>query len=356
MKRFLCVALALLLLLLTGCMVAPDQTGSDTAGYSYRPPVQSVPASTAAPVQSLPVESELPTEETETSETDSLTGVEMTLPEGLVATPGTPWVTVTVAFPKVTLTGPESERSCSLVLTLDGETVAEWPALLLTPGQEKEVDLEFSFNRWQEDYSALLCATLCCGGSSLVRETEISVDNYPEEVYLAMSEDSFPYSIDVLRSQNVVIVYGRDDDDHYTVPVRVCVCSTGTATPVGNYSLGSKKEWAPLYGGVWGQYVCGISGNILFHSVPYYHMSKDSLETEEYNKLGTACSMGCVRLPVVDIKWIYDNCPSGTAIHIYDADELPVERPAFNTIDPDDPRAGWDPTDPDENNPWNENN
>ena len=347
MKRLLCGALVLLLLL-TGCALDLDSAPSDTPEYSYRSPVQTEPASTAA----RPAETDLPAADPTAPENETLTGVEMTLPEGLVATPGTPWVTVTVAFPKVTLTGPEAQRTCSLELTLDGETVAAWPELLLSAGQEKEVELEFSFDRWQEDYQALLRATLRCGESSLVRETEISVDNYPEEVYLAMSGDSFPYSIDVLRSQNVVIVYGRDDDDDYTVPVRVCVCSTGTATPEGTYSLGVKREWAPLYGGVWGQYVCGIHGNILFHSVPYYHMSKDSLETEEYNKLGTACSMGCVRLPVVDIKWIYDNCPSGTTVHIYDTDELPVEQPEFTAIDPDDPRAGWDPTDPDPDNPW----
>ena len=81
---------------------------------------------------------------------------------------------------------------------------------------------------------------------------------------------------------------------------------------------------------------------------------KDSLETEEFNKLGTAASMGCVRLPVEDAKWIFDNCPSGTTVHIYDSEELPVERPTVQTLDPDDPRSGWDPTDPDENNPWNQ--
>lgn len=354
MKRLLCGALALLFLLLTGCFYASDLELSDIP----TDPPRAVPTTTptAAPTEA-PTEPTTVPPETELSSASpggELTGVEMTLPEGMTATPGTPWVPVTVSFPKVNLTGPEEERACSLVVTLDGKIVASWPELLLVPGQEEALELEFSFDRYQEDRTALLQATLSCGGSSLVREAEIEVDNYPEEVYLAMSDDSFPYAIDVIRSQNVVIVYGRDNEDEYTVPVQTFLCSTGTATPTGKYSLGAKREWAPLYGGVWGQFVCGIYGNILFHSVPYYHMTKDSLETQEFNKLGTACSMGCVRLAVQDVKWIYDNCPSGTSIHIYDAEELPVERPEPLRIDPSDPRAGWDPTDPDEKNPWND--
>ncbi len=71
-------------------------------------------------------------------------------------------------------------------------------------------------------------------------------------------------------------------------------------------------------------------------------------------KLGTAASLGCVRLPVRDAKWIFDYCPVGTPVHIYDLDELPVERPTSIHLDPTDPRSGWDPTDPDENNPLHE--
>ena len=358
MKRIVCGVL-LLLLLLTGCTVTIEPDGSDQ--ISAPPPTRIREVSeTALPTQpagddALTVPSTTGMDAPAEPSSDELSGVEMVLPEGLIATPGTPWVPVTISFPKVTLTGPAAERSCSLTVTLDGETVAEWPRLLLTSGQEKSLELEFSFDRYQEDRTAQLQATLTCDGASLVRETEIQVDNYPEEVYLAMTGDGFPYSIDVIRSQNVVIVYGRDDDDEYTVPVLACLCSTGRDTPTGIFSLGSKKEWGNLYGGVYGQYVCGIRGDILFHSVPYYRMGeKDSLETEEFNKLGTAASMGCVRLPVEDAKWIFDNCPSGTTVHIYDSEELPVERPTVQTLDPDDPRSGWDPTDPDENNPWNQ--
>ena len=185
-----------------------------------------------------------------------------------------------------------------------------------------------------------------------IRTHTVELDNYPEELYVELSGDDRPYSIDVLRNQNVVVVYGRDEEGRYTVPVQVWLCSTGYTTPRGDYLLGSKREWGLLFGNVYGQYVCGITGDILFHSVPYARKEKDSLKTEEYNKLGTTASMGCVRLAAGHVKWIYDHCPSGTQVHIYDADQLPVERPEAVLLDPDDPRSGWDPTDPDPLNPW----
>ena len=61
-----------------------------------------------------------------------------------------------------------------------------------------------------------------------------------------------------------------------------------------------------------------IVGNILFHSVPYTQTSKDALEFEEYNKLGTAASMGCIRLSVEDAKWIYDHVKEGMQVWIHD--------------------------------------
>ena len=63
--------------------------------------------------------------------------------------------------------------------------------------------------------------------------------------------------------------------------------------------------------------------------------------------------MGCVRLTVEDAKWIYDNCPSGTYVEIYDSEDPgPLGKPEALKLDADSPNKGWDPTDPDERNPW----
>ncbi len=168
-------------------------------------------------------------------------------------------------------------------------------------------------------------------------------------------EKKNPYYIEVIRNQNVVIVYGLDSNNKYTKIVKVFVCSVGKSgkTPTGTFKTSDKSSWGRLVGNVYGQYYTRIVGDILFHSVPYYKKDKSTLEWEEYNKLGTAASKGCVRLSVRDVKWIYDNCGKGTVVKIYDGN-LPsgVSKPSAIKIDGESPNKGWDPTDPDKKNPW----
>lgn len=167
---------------------------------------------------------------------------------------------------------------------------------------------------------------------------------------------SKPYVIEVIRNQSTTIVYTTDDNGEYTKIVHVFPCSPGAGnnTPVGTFYSKRGYEWGSLYGGVYGQYSTIITGHVLFHSVPYYSRNKDDLVWKYYNRLGSKDSMGCVRLTVRDAKWIYDNCPNGTMIKIYDGN-LPdgITKPSAQKIDPNDEKRGWDPTDPDPNNPWN---
>lgn len=163
------------------------------------------------------------------------------------------------------------------------------------------------------------------------------------------------YLIKVNRTQNCVTVYTYDENGEYTVPVRAMVCSTGknNQTITGTYGIYFKNEWHALFDNVYGQYVSGISGNYLFHSVPYYSPQPDELEVDEYNKLGTQASLGCVRLAVADAKWIFDNCPLNTTVTIYDDDNPgPLGKPKAIKIT--DKKCGWDPTDNNDKNPYND--
>ena len=116
----------------------------------------------------------------------------------------------------------------------------------------------------------------------------------------------------------------------YQKPVMAMVCSTGPATPLGDYYIPSRKqEIGALFGNVYGIYVTDIVGDILFHSVPAKEPRADTIIGEEYNKLGTSASMGCVRLSVPDAKWIMENAATGTWVHFYDnaAEPGPLGKP-----------------------------
>lgn len=182
-------------------------------------------------------------------------------------------------------------------------------------------------------------------------------ENVKDEQATEEEEIELPYYIRVNRKQNCITIYTQDKSGSYTVPYKAMICSTGlyNATPRGTYQISTKYIWRDLYGGVYGQYATRIHGGILFHSVPYYKKSKNSLCTDKYNKLGQQASMGCVRLTVEDAKWIAENCPAGTTVEIYDDDDPgPLGKPEPIKIDTDSPNKGWDPTDPDTANPWNE--
>ena len=167
--------------------------------------------------------------------------------------------------------------------------------------------------------------------------------------------DNGSYYITVNVQANTVTVYTLDEKGYYSIPCKAMICSTGPATPTsGVYGLGEQHRWHYLFGDVYGQYTTQITGNILFHSVPYtVYGDPSSLEYWEFDKLGTASSMGCIRLQVKDAKWIYDNYSSIYAVEFYNNDDPgPLGKPSAPLISDNEACRGWDPTDPDPNNPW----
>lgn len=171
------------------------------------------------------------------------------------------------------------------------------------------------------------------------------------------------YYIRVNNEQNVVNIFKKGEDGKHNIPYKVMLCSTGTFTPTCNkypkkaYKItGTKYRWATLQQSVYGQYATQITGNILFHSVPYSkYGNAGSLEYWEYDKLGTKASLGCIRLRVEDAKWIYDNIVAGTVVEFYrDDNPGPMGKPSLETISDNEECRKWDPTDTSANNPWNQ--
>lgn len=168
-----------------------------------------------------------------------------------------------------------------------------------------------------------------------------------------------PYYIKVNILQNCVTIYSLDDNLEYTIPVKAMICSAGREgheSPKGDYEITSvRPRWCYMVDGSYGQYCSGWrKGGYLFHSACYSKQSEDSLIVSEYNDLGNNASLGCIRLQVIDAKWIYENCMIGTPVTIYeDQDPGPLGKPAklVEYID-EEMNNGWDPTDPNEANPW----
>jgi hypothetical protein len=166
------------------------------------------------------------------------------------------------------------------------------------------------------------------------------------------------YSITVNKDTNCVTVYQKDTTGNFT-PVKAMICSVGknkADTPAGTFKTQEKYTWRALFGDVYGQYATRINGHILFHSVYYEQTDPSTLQTEEYNNLGTAASAGCIRLTAADAKWIYDNCAIGTTVKIVESGTDPLPRPEAIKLGENASYPNWDPTDPNPDNPWKKEN
>ncbi len=187
------------------------------------------------------------------------------------------------------------------------------------------------------------------------------IGNIDEEVSSQEIEtkDALPYMIKVNRIQNCITIYKKDKKGESTVPHKAIVCSVGKKlgdTPLGDFTTLISYEWLLMVDGSFGQFAYRFYGSILFHSVPYFSRDKSDLEYKQFNKLGEAASLGCVRVCVRDAIWLIENCPVGTPVVVYDDETSPgpLGKPEMIKIPENSPNRGWDPTDPDPKNPWHQ--
>lgn len=167
----------------------------------------------------------------------------------------------------------------------------------------------------------------------------------------------YAYSIKVNKNTNTVTVYIKEDDGKLT-PYKAMVCSIGREghdTPEGKgYRTSDYYDWRLMVDNTYGRYAVRFNGSIMFHSVPYYKSKKNSLEWQDYNKLGSPASLGCIRLAVADAKWIFDNCKRGTEVEVYSGPKSsdPLGTPEPIKLDTKSEFRDWDPTDLTKENPW----
>ncbi len=155
-----------------------------------------------------------------------------------------------------------------------------------------------------------------------------------------------PYLIKVNKQMNCTTIYVQDGDNGYIIPLKSFLCSTGEDTPIGTFHSPEKYRWHEMIHGVYCQYLTRLGSglHILLHSPVYNSASPFSLQTDTYNYMGVARSAGCIRFMVGDCKWIYDHCPLGTTIQVYNSSVCgPYERPCVPELAS--LSQTWDPTD-----------
>ncbi len=220
------------------------------------------------------------------------------------------------------------------------------------------------FNKMGEIDMNNLC-TVSKNTPVIVSDTDTQTDNTVQQVSQSDSNliyPEYPYYLEVDKTNQVITVYTTSSSGKYDKVVRYMLCSTAQDPdkfPEGYWKLKSdrstsKRVWRtmlshgkPLYA----QYATQITGDFLFHSVPYTSTNKNALDTTRYSKLGVADSGGCIRLTVENAKWICENCKAGTTVRIVAKEKNAQLTEALKAQLPTPDSSGWDPTDPDPKNP-----
>ena len=169
-----------------------------------------------------------------------------------------------------------------------------------------------------------------------------------------------------IKTQSIVAYHAEQGE---WIEQRVMICSTGRKghdTPTGHFKITDRYEYkllgteeSPCYG-LW---ACRFKGHCLFHSVPINAAAGRDKEKahsmttmSKYEKLGNVASDGCIRLTVIDAKWIYDLSDNQT-VEVWVMKKegpIPTKPPAVIWEEPytNKKGLGWDPTDPHPDNPY----
>ena len=155
-----------------------------------------------------------------------------------------------------------------------------------------------------------------------------------------------PYHIKINKEMNCTTVYVQDGANGFIIPLKSFLCSTGDDTPLGTFKTPEKYRWRFMNSGVYAQYATRLAAgkSFLLHSIIFEKQDNMTLRSDTYNYLGIARSAGCIRYLTRDAKWIYDHCPVGTSITVYnDTNPGPYGRPVIPHWIPEE--QTWDPTD-----------
>lgn len=153
------------------------------------------------------------------------------------------------------------------------------------------------------------------------------------------------YAIRINRATRTAYALAKDSNGNYTIPYRTMMVTVGD-TPLGSFKIYEKYRWHFMHTGCYCQFLSRFYGHYLIHSLLYTSPNYNTFDANNYNYMDNMISGGCIRMKAVDAAWVYNNCPNGTTVTIYDDqwDKGPIEKDAIDQAIPAD--QTYDPTDP----------
>lgn len=142
-------------------------------------------------------------------------------------------------------------------------------------------------------------------------ESRLSEDELEGYVNIKGFESSTKYFMWVDLDRQIVNVFEGNKGKYKFL--KSIPCATGrniSPTTRGTFTIQNRGEWF-FTGKSGAKNWVGFNGQYLFHSII---MDKD--KNVKDSTLGKRASAGCIRLPINDSKWVYDNIPYGTTVWV----------------------------------------
>lgn len=158
------------------------------------------------------------------------------------------------------------------------------------------------------------------------------------------------YTVQVNLAKNAVIIYEINKDKSKDA-IKVFPASIGKDLDKGKYTAKEKYSWV-REDNDWHQYSVKFDNVAYIQSASYTDKYPYTLKNKSYNNIGKKVDGNDILLYAKDAQWIYKNCKKGVKINIVKgkkSDELPLEFESKINLTK---YSGWDPTDPNKNNPF----
>lgn len=160
------------------------------------------------------------------------------------------------------------------------------------------------------------------------------------------------YLISVNKAKQTIIVYSYTTDINQRKAEKVMLCSVSEKVKTGNYKTSDAYSWMKNDKS-WHHYNVSYDDKCYIQSVSYKDKFSNTLQRDSYNKIGTKQNSGKnIYLYSKDAYWIKKYCKNKVVVEIIKGKKTDLIPLQYETKIPLLKGCGWDPTDPNKDNPY----
>lgn len=221
------------------------------------------------------------------------------------------YTTKTKSEYKISLINSVDEQVANKLFTKALGTLSNYDKEILTGDDAKQIEDKIkSVTMFEEEYNS----SLEINGYDEYTSAPILTPITEQNINTLSIESNTEYLLyENLEEQMTYVYTGSKDNWKLLKKFSASTGAQGQETPKGTFAITGRGSWfySPT-SGEGAKYYIQFMGDYLFHSLPF---DQTQTNVTDYT-LGKPASHGCVRSPVEEAKWLYENIPNHTKVVI----------------------------------------